>query len=407
MADLPTTTSTILCTCARNIPPILRRELEDLGYVVKAEYPSGVEIEGTLQDCLRLNLWLRTAHRVLFRLGAWEANTADEMYEAVNSVEWDQWIPAKGYVSVIGSVDTKSIDNVMYANMRCKDAVVDRIRTVRGIRPDSGPDTSMSVVFLYWHDETLMIYVDTSGTPLSDRGYRISSGKAPMRESLAAAVVLSTKWAPHLPFVNPMTGSGTLGIEAALIGRKIPPGSMRDGFGFMHLLPVDPRVWQTMRKEAIAQVDTKIDLKILCSDNDIRVIRQARENAKRAGVTASFTVADFREVSPPSIGNVASGDSDNEHTPVVIMNPEFGIRIGDERTLRTTYREIGDLYKQKFRGYTGYVFTGNFSLAKEIGLRSKRRLTFWSADLECRLLEFELYEGSRIQYPERSSDEVT
>ncbi|MCX6141385.1 MAG: class I SAM-dependent RNA methyltransferase, partial [Candidatus Kapabacteria bacterium] len=209
MAESPTTTSTILCTCARDIPPILRAELEALGYTVKAEYASGVEIEGTLDDCLRLNLWLRTAHRVLFRLGSWQANTADQMYDAVNSVPWDQWIPAKGYVCIIGSVDTPSIDNVMYANMRCKDAVVDRIRTVRGIRPDSGPDTSQSVVFLYWHAETLMIYVDTSGAPLSDRGYRINPAKAPMRESLAAAVVLSTKWAPHLPFVNPMCGSGT------------------------------------------------------------------------------------------------------------------------------------------------------------------------------------------------------
>lgn len=398
MAESPLTTSTILCTCARDIPPVLRAELEALGYVVKAEYASGVEIEGTLDDCLRLNLWLRTAHRVLFRLGSWKATTSDEMYEAVNTVPWDQWIPAKGYVCIISSVDTPSIDNVMFANMRCKDAVVDRIRTVRGIRPDSGPDTSRSVVFLYWHADTLMVYADTSGAPLSDRGYRVNPAKAPMRESLAAAVVLSTKWAPHLPFINPMCGSGTLGIEAALIGRKIPPGSMRENFGFMHLLPIDPRIWQTMRREAIEQADTKSKLEIHCSDNDDRVIRQARDNAKRAGVALSFSICDFKEVLPPDFAVQA----DTDHTPVVIMNPEFGIRIGDERTLRTTYREIGDLYKQKFRGYTGYVFTGNFALAKEIGLRSKRRLPFWSADLECRLLEFELYEGSRIQYPERS-----
>ncbi|MCX6141384.1 MAG: hypothetical protein NTX15_11265, partial [Candidatus Kapabacteria bacterium] len=153
---------------------------------------------------------------------------------------------------------------------------------------------------------------------------------------------------------------------------------------------------------AIAAVDTKIKLEIYCSDNDDRAIRAARDNAKRAGISASFTVSDFRVVTPPEVPAVqAEEGAPSEHTPVIIMNPEFGIRIGDERTLRTTYREIGDLYKQKFRGYTGYVFTGNFALAKEIGLRSKRRMPFWSADLECRLLEFELYDGSRIQYPER------
>lgn len=395
-------TSTILCTCARDIPAILRTEIEALGYTVTAEHPAGVELQGTIEDCLRLNLWLRTAHRVLFRLGSWQATTSDEMYEAVHSVEWEQWIPARGFVSVISAVDTPSIDNVMYANMRCKDAVVDRIREVKGIRPDSGPGNNGSVVFLFWHAETLMVYVDTSGQPLSDRGYRVHPAKAPMRESLAAAVVLSTKWAPHLPFVNPMCGSGTLGIEAALIGCNIPPGSMRDSFGFMHLLPADLQLWQKMRRDAIERVDKQTKLEIHCSDIDGRVILHARDNAKRAGVAIAFSTCDFQDVRPPETDAAAQIATNGEHTAIVIINPEFGIRLGDERALKATYRSIGDLYKQHFRGYTGYAFTGNFSLAKEIGLRSKRRLPFWSADLECRLLEFELYEGSRIQYPERA-----
>ncbi len=385
----------ILVTCPRELPAICAREITELGLPVVAEMPAGVETRGTLEDCLRLNLWLRTAHRVLLRLGSFTATTSDAMYEAVTSVEWEDWIPANGFVSVISSVDTKCIDNVMYANMRCKDAVVDRIRSKKGIRPDSGPGNTGSVVFLYWHDETLMVYVDTSGAPLSDRGYRVHPAKAPMRETLAAAVIMSTRWSPDYPFINPMCGSGTLGIEAALIGHRIAPGSMRTNFGFHHLLPFKPRMWHDLRDAALAQADLSRKLEIHCSDIDQRVIRQARDNAKRAGVSASFRVADIVDVRPPN----APLPSDHESgTPIVIVNPEFGIRLGDENKLRDVYRMIGDVFKQQFQGYTGYVFTGNFRLAKEVGLRSSRRMTFWSADLECRLLEFELYSGTKKQY---------
>lgn len=382
----------ILLTCPRELPTICAREIEALGFPVTAIHPAGVETEGTFEDCLRLNLHVRTAHRVLFRLGSWQATTADAMYEAVRTVAWETWIPANGYVSVVSSVQTPSIDNVMYANMRCKDAVVDRIRDAKGQRPDSGPDTTGSVVFLYWHADALMVYVDTSGTPLSERGYRVHPAKAPMRETLAAAVVMSTKWAYDAPFVNPMCGSGTLGIEAEMLARNIAPGSIRENFGFKHLLPFDPRTWQRMKTDAAQTADMTRKVTVLCSDHDQRVIRQARDNARRAGVKARFDVADFHDVRPPAVDLPQREDGTG---PVVIMNPEFGIRLGAEAALKSTYKEIGDLYKQEFRGYTGYVFTGNFTLAKQVGLRSSRRMTFWSADLECRLLEFELYEGSR------------
>lgn len=390
----------LLVTCPREFPPILRREIEALGYSITQELPAGVELEGTLHDCLRLNLWLRTAHRVLLRLGSWQARTADQMYEAVASVAWEDWIPANGYVSVVSSVDTPSIDNDMYANMRCKDAIVDRIRDKKNVRPNSGSSTDKSVVFLYWHDEDLMMYVDTSGQPLSDRGYRVHPAKAPMRETLAAAVVLSTKWSPEYPFVNPMCGSGTIAIEAAMIAQNIAPGAHRDNFGFLHLLPFDGRQWTSMRNATFDAELQQPPAPIIASDIDGRVVLQAKDNARRAGVRVDFSTMDFMQVSVP----ISTGiDEHSAHTPVIVYNPEYGLRLGDEYQLTETYRMIGDFMKQHCKGYTGYVFTGNMSLAKEIGLRSKRRIPFWSADIECRLLEFELYEGSRKK--QQSSDD--
>jgi putative N6-adenine-specific DNA methylase len=322
------------------------------------------------------------------------------MYEAVTSVPWEEWIPANGYVSVISSVNTPSIDNDMYANMRCKDAVVDRIREKKGTRPNSGSSTDRSVVFLYWHDEDLMMYADTSGQPLSDRGYRVHPAKAPMRETLAAAVVLSTKWSPEFPLVNPMCGSGTIAIEAAMIAQNIAPGAHRDNFGFLHLLPFDARTWTAMRNATFDAELQSPAAPILASDIDGRVVLQAKDNARRAGVKVEFQTMDFVNVQVP----VSEGITESsEHTPIVIYNPEYGLRLGNEYELKETYRAIGDFMKQHCKGYTGYVFTGNMSLAKEIGLRSKRRVPFWSADLECRLLEFELYEGSRKK--QQSSDE--
>lgn len=393
----------ILVTCPREIPSILAREIESLGLPIIAMHAAAVQTQGTLEDCMRLNLWLRTAHRVLLRLGAWSARNADEMYQAINGINWHEWIPANGYVSVISSVKTPSIDNDMYANMRCKDAIVDQIRERKSVRPSSGPDTSRSVVFLYWHDEELMVYVDTSGQPLSDRGYRMHPAKAPMRESLAAAVILSTKWSADYPMVNPMCGSGTLGIEAAMIAENLAPGALRANMGLLHLLPFDQRAWQRLRSSAQSSRRSSRPV-IACSDNDPRVVRQARENARAAGVQIDIAVRDFREV--VALESPAASDQGG---PIVILNPEYGMRLGDERILRGVYRDIGDLFKQRFKGTTGYVFTGNFALAKEIGLRSSRRIPFWSADVECRLLEFELYEGTKKAYGQtispRTNDE--
>jgi putative N6-adenine-specific DNA methylase len=371
--------------------------LEALGYDIKREMASGVEVEGTFDDCIRLNHHLRTALRVLFRLDSFTADTADQMYRAVRNLPWEDWIPADGYLSVVSSVDTPVIDNTMYANMRCKDAIVDRIRMKKHQRPDSGPRTDRSVVFLYWHGEQCMVYLDTSGQPLSDRGYRLHPGKAPLKETLAAAILMATKWNGKGHVVNPMCGSGTLGIEAAMMLRGMLPAQGRKNFGYMHLL--GNREWGIGNgewgmgngKDSPFPIPHSPFPRIICTDHDRRIIEQARENAKRAGVDdmIDFHVCDFRDTPMPP-AEVREGGAD-----IVILNPEYGLRLGDEEELKGTYAEIGDFFKQHCQGYTGYVFTGNLPLTKVIGLKASKRTVFWTADVECRLVEFELYGGSR------------
>ena len=375
----------IVITCPNRIAPMLAEEIRALELPVVEELPAGVLTEGTLVDAMRLNLHVRTGHRVLYLLAEFEAYDPDEMYDRVWDIPWEEWLDADGYVSVVSSVDTPSIDNTQYANVRCKDAIVDRMVAKLDRRPDSGPRTDRAVVFLYWHDEHCGVYLDTSGESLSNRGYRRIPWKAPMRESLAAAVVLATGWRGDGNFLNPMCGSGTLAIEAAMIATDRAPGMLRDNFGFMHLRGFDEAVWKSLRAQARRDARRAIDGVIVASDINPEAIIAARRNAATAGVDGliEFHVADFAQSPVPAGGGV------------VVLNPEYGARLGDERKLEGTYAAIGDFFKQRCDDYTGYIFTGNLQLAKRVGLRARRRIPFFNSTIDCRLLEYELYSGTR------------
>lgn len=383
----------ILVTCPREFPHLLAEEIRTLGYTVTAVHAAGVEVDAPYEACYQLNLWLRTAHRVLWRVGSSTARTTQDMYDAVRNVAWEEWIPVDGYLCVISSIRTPSITNTAFANQKCKDAVVDRLRDVHGRRPDAGPLTDKSVVFLYWHDANCMVYVDTSGTPLSDRGYRVHPGKAPLRETLAAAILMLTVWKGAGHMVNPMCGSGTLAIEAALMARNIAPGTIRNNFGLLHLLPTDQTAWNAARTQARKKALPRLPegMQIIASDHDGYVVKKAQQNAMAAGVARDvrFTVCDFRETHLPRLPKEPGGHD------IIVLNPEYGMRLGVESELVEVYEGIGDWFKQSCTGYTGYLFTGNLSLAKKVGLAASRKVPLWSADIECRLFEYELYSGTR------------
>jgi 23S rRNA G2445 N2-methylase RlmL len=377
--------SRILITCAKGITPFLRGELLALNFPVLSETIAGIMTEGTIEDTLRLNLQLRTAHRILFLLKEFPARDADALYYAVSEIAWEDYIAEDGYVCVRSSVDNPSIRDSRYANVRCKDAIVDRIKGKCGQRPNSGPDQDRVVVNLYWKYDSCALYFDTSGEPLSRRGYRKIPMRAPMQETLAAAVIMASGWGGSNHFINPMCGSGTLAIEAASIALNRAPGLLRNNYGFMHLKGFNESLWNELRAQAKRKAKKNLSCRIIATDIRKEAVEAAMKNAATAGVEhlIEFAVCDYSRTAVPEGGGV------------VILNPEYGERMGKVKELESVYKGIGDYFKQKCRGYTGYIFTGNLDLSKEVGLRAKRRVQFFNSGIECRLLEYELYEGSR------------
>ena len=377
--------SRILITCAKGITPFLKEELLQQGFPVLSESVAGVATEGTFDDTLSLNLLLRTGHRVLYLLSEFPARDPEALYRGVSQIPWEKHIAEDGYVCVTSNVDEPSIRDSRYANVKCKDAIVDRIKEKCGQRPDSGPDQDKTVVNLYWKDGVCSLYLDTSGEPLSRRGYRKIPMGAPMQETLAAAVIIATGWKGNSHFVNPMCGSGTLAIEAALAALNRPPGLLRDNFGFMHLKGFKEAFWNDLRTQARKEAKKSLECRIIATDIRREAVEAARKNAATAGVEhlIEFSSCDYSETTIP------------EGEGIVILNPEYGERMGKIQELEGVYRGIGDFFKQRCRGLKGYLFTGNLDLAKKVGLRAKRRIPFFNGGIECRLLEYELYEGSR------------
>lgn len=376
--------SRILITCAKGITPFLKEELLRLGFPVLSETIAGIATEGTMDDTLRLNLLLRTGHRVLFLLREFAARDADALYLALSEIPWEDSIAGDGYVCVTSSVDNPSIRDSRYANVKCKDAIVDRIKEKCGRRPDSGPDRHRAVVNLYWKGDRCSVYLDTSGEPLSRRGYRKIPMAAPMQETLAAAVILAAGWNGSSHFINPMCGSGTLAIEAACIALNRASGILRDNYGFMHLRGFKESLWNDLRARAKKEAKKTLGCRIIATDIRREAVEAAKKNAATAGLQhlIEFAVGDYSGTPIPDRGGI------------VILNPEYGERMGKIRELESVYKGIGDYFKQKCRGYTGYIFTGNPDLAKKVGLRAQRRIPFFNGAIECRLLEYELYEGS-------------
>jgi putative N6-adenine-specific DNA methylase len=377
--------SKIVITCAKGVPPFLRQEILSLGFPVLSEGRAEVETEGSLEDAMRLNLMIRTGQRILFLLESFSARTPDELYKRMSRISWEEYIQEDGYFSVTSSVNNPTIRDSRFANVKCKDAVVDRIKEKRGLRPDTGPERDKVVIHLYWRGNLCQVFLDTSGEPLSRRGYRMIPLKAPMQETLAAAVVLATRWAGDGSFINPMCGSGTLAIEAALISLDRAPGLLRSNYGFMHLKGFDESSWKVLRRKIRADGKDRLNGRIIATDISQQAVGAAKKNAMTAGVDRfiEFGVCDFLETPAPTNGGA------------VILNPEYGERMGEIERLKETYKNIGDFFKKKCQGYKGYLFTGNLDLAKRVGLRTKRRILFYNGSIECRLLEYDLYEGSK------------
>lgn len=378
--------SKIIITCPKYIAPYLGQEVSDLGYTVEELWSTGISLQASLNDCINLNLNIRTGNQVLWLWKSIMAKNANELYEQCLKMPWEDIIDIDGYLCITSNVQNPTIDNNLFANVKLKDAIVDRFREKKNIRPDSGPNRNKTVIHLFWKNDEANIYLDTSGETLSKHGYRIHPGRAPMQENLAAATIMATKWNKQSHFVNPMCGSGTLAIEAAMIALDRAPGLMRSNFGFMHIKGYNEEYYNECRRLLRLKAKKSLDYKIIATDIDPVAIKLAKVNAQTAGVDQhiEFRVEDFRETDCP-----------DGQKGVVMFNPEYGERLGEYEELEIIYKSIGDYLKQKAKGYFGYIFTASPNLAKKVGLQADRKIEFFNSKLECRLLEYEIYEGSR------------
>lgn len=380
------TQSRIIITCSKRLSPYLEQEVRALGYEPKRVFVTGVELRGTMKDCIKLNLHLRSASQVLFGIFDFYCDSPEDLYKRVKNSPWEELLHINGYFSVTSNVQHESIETPLFANVKVKDAIVDRFRDKFGKRPNSGNESDKAVLSLYWKDTQATMFIDTSGETLTKHGYRKIPGKAPMIESLASATIYATKWDRKSPFINPMCGSGTLAIEAALIATGRKPGLLRKNYSFMHFKGYEPAFFDVELEALQSEISEVPELKIIATDISEDAVNIAQINAKYAGVEnyISFAVCDFFDTEIPE-----------QKGGVLFINPEYGERLGEETELEKTYQRIGDFMKQKAGGYSGYIFTGNLELAKKIGLKTTRRIEFYNGKIDCRLLEYELYEGSK------------
>ena len=375
----------ILITCSKEIYPWLEKEASGLGFDVQSSHSTGVIIKATYDDCLFLNLYLRTAFHVLYLIDEFPCQSLEELYRSITNISWETIIPNDEILSVVSKADHPSVRNTMFVNQKVKDAIVDRIKEKTGKRPNAGPSKDNLVINVYWDKGHCWVYLNTSGQRLSNRGYRKIPMQAPLQETLAAGIVIASGYRGDAPFINPMCGSGTLAIEAALIALNKAPGLLHSNYGFKHTMFFDSDQWQRLRKEALAKSRKELTAPIIASDHNPEAIRGARKNAQTAGVDhlIDFKVCDFLDTPIP------------DGPGTIIINPEYGLRMGEERSLEPLYSSIGDFFKTGCPGYTGHIFTGNPKLGKKVGLKTKRKIPFFNGDIECRLLSYEMYKGTR------------
>src|SRR5690606_35613334 len=274
----------VIIICNRRLSPYLAQEVSALGFDIVRSFNTGVEVKATVNECIRLNLNLRVASQVLYEIKSFRAFDAEELYKNLVVIPWEELLPFDGYFSVTSHVHNETITTPLFANVKVKDAIVDRIKDKKGLRPNSGPELSKAVIHLHWMDDRAEIFLDTSGETLAKHGYRKHPGKAPMLEALAASTIMATNWDGKSPFINPMCGSGTLAIEAALFAQKRMPGLQRMNYSFMHVLGYNEDVFFEERRLLKEKTDKTNLPFIVASDISDEAIEIARQNARTAGV---------------------------------------------------------------------------------------------------------------------------
>ena len=365
-------------SCPRGLEKLLLEELVRLKAESPSIVPGGVAFSGSWRVCYAANYWSRIASRVLWRVGEFTYRNEKDLYEAAKAPAWQQFFAVERTLRVNVTAVKSPLKSLEFATLKIKDAVCDRFRDAVGRRPDVNRTAPDVRIHAFLEGEKGTLYLDTSGEPLFKRGWRKAAGEAPLRENLAAGIVMLSGWKLDEPLLDPMCGGGTLLVEAAAMARGRAPGAKR-AFGFEKLKAFQPKAFAEIRGEAEASTP-----QLFGSDNDPKALGMARRNLGEAGVErwVKLERADVLERAAPA----PSG--------VLIANPPYGERLGTEADLARFYPALGDALKKRFAGWRCYLFTADLRLPKLIRLSPSARIPLWNGALECRLYEFKIVSGS-------------
>jgi putative N6-adenine-specific DNA methylase len=369
--------------CPRGLEAALADELGALGAESIVPTDGGVAFQGALDLAYHVNLESRLASRILWRVGGGAYRNERDVFDLASALDWPQWFRADRTLRVDVAATRSPLPSLEFATLKIKDAVCDRHRAVGGKRPSVSKDHPDVRVHAYLTAEQATFYLDTSGEPLFKRGYRREAAEAPLRENLAAGLLRLAGWEPGTPLLDPLCGSGTIAIEAALMALDVAPGLKRT-FGFQKLGWYDGPTWQRIKQAAQRRMKPVALSAIYASDSDPAAIQRCGINLAAAGVAGAVVLerADALARTAPA------------PTGTIVTNPPYGVRLAESSPLAELYPRLGDALKQRFAGWTAYILSGDARLPKLIGLKASRRTPLFNGAIECRLYEYRLVAGS-------------
>jgi putative N6-adenine-specific DNA methylase len=370
-------------SCPRGLEQVLAAELAALGARGIEAVDGGAGFTGDLAQCYAVNLESRVASRVLWQAGQARYRSEQDIFDAARALPWPQLFDVGRTIRVNVSAIRSPVRSLEFVTLRVKDAVCDVFREQRGSRPDVDTQAPDVRIHAFLTRDQATFYLDTSGEALFKRGWRTAGGEAPLRENLAAGILRIAGWAPPAPLLDPMCGSGTFLVEAAMIALDAAPGLDRP-FGFERLAQHDAGLWRTLRDKARARRRPIAKLPIYGSDKSGTALGMARENLAALGLAEAVELKqmDILDGGPPAAGGI------------LVMNPPYGERVGASDELAAFYPRLGDALKQRYAGWTAYILTADLRLATLIGLKATKRTPLYNGPLECRLFEYRLVAGS-------------
>jgi len=363
---------------------VLADELLKLGAKDIQKLNRAVSFKGDIGFMYKANLSLRTALRILKPIKSFTVKNEQELYREIQKIDWSFYMDVSNTLAIDSVVSSEQFTHSQFISQKVKDAIVDQFREKFGERPNVDLDRPDLKVNIHITGDACTVSLDSSGESLHKRGYRDKTNLAPLNEVLAAGLVLLSGWDKESTFIDPMCGSATILIEAALIAANIPPGYYKEEFGFQRWKDYDKDLWDKIYESTVNKIKNN-PIQIIGVELSRNVAKKAKENVKLAKLEDAIIIRNsaFEDFEPP----VGPG--------VLVMNPPYGERMHQEEDINGLYKSIGDTLKKKYKGYVGWIISSNPDALKSVGLRPTRKIPVFNGQLECRFMKFEMYEGTK------------